>query len=66
MFVIVFSSMGSCFRRSPSHQGYTPAGGDSRGGFIGAFGGRGGRGSSGRDVEAENRLIDQLDETWDD
>ncbi|KAJ6144449.1 hypothetical protein N7470_008344 [Penicillium chermesinum] len=65
MFVILFSSLGSCFRRSPSHSGYTPAGGDGRGGFFGAFGGRGGRSSS-RDVDAENRLIDQLDETWDD
>lgn len=36
-----------------------------RGGVIGAIGGRGGRGQ-GRDVDAENRLIDQLDEEWDD
>ncbi|KAK2801212.1 Cation-independent mannose-6-phosphate receptor CI-MPR [Onygenales sp. PD_10] len=46
---------------------------DRRGGLVGAIGGRGGisnGGGSGRgrrtDVEEENRLIDQLDEEWDD
>lgn len=69
MFIILFSSLGNCvrFKRSPSHDGYARAGSDSRGGFIGAIGGRGARGSGGRgDVDAENRLIDQLDEEWDD
>ena len=66
MFVILFSSLASCLRlkRSPSSSGYTRAGTDSRGGFIGAIGGRGR--TSGRDLDAENRLIDQLDEEWDD
>ncbi|KAJ5678939.1 Vacuolar sorting receptor (Mrl1) [Penicillium macrosclerotiorum] len=68
MFVILFSSVGNCLRlrRSPSSRGYTRAGTENRGGFIGAIGGR--RGSQGgrRDVDAENRLIDQLDEEWDD
>ncbi|KAJ5897555.1 Vacuolar sorting receptor (Mrl1) [Penicillium tannophilum] len=69
MFIISFSSIGNCLRlrRSPSNGGYTRPGSDDRGGFIGAIGGRGGRGSGGRgDVDAENRLIDQLDEEWDD
>ncbi|KAJ5279013.1 Vacuolar sorting receptor (Mrl1) [Penicillium angulare] len=69
MFIIVFSSLGNCLRLrgSPSREGYTRAGSDSRGGFIGAIGGRRGGGSGGRgDVDAENRLIDQLDEEWDD
>ncbi|KAJ5764159.1 Vacuolar sorting receptor (Mrl1) [Penicillium manginii] len=70
MFVILFSSLGSCFRFGRSNRGYQRAAhsDDARGGLFGAIGGRGGRaGSSGRgDVDAENRLIDQLDETWDD
>ncbi|KAJ6119531.1 hypothetical protein N7523_003811 [Penicillium sp. IBT 18751x] len=66
MFVILFSSLGHCFRSNrPSHGGYTRADGDDRGGFISAIGGRGGHGGR-RDVDAENRLIDQLDEEWDD
>ncbi|KAJ5894168.1 hypothetical protein N7495_005859 [Penicillium taxi] len=66
IFVILFSSLGRCLRikRSPSHRDYTQAG-DGRGGLIGAFGGRG-VSSGRRDVEAENQLIDQLDEQWDD
>jgi Predicted membrane protein len=67
MFVILFSSLGNCFRSNrPSTSGYTRAGGDERGGFIGAIGGRGGGQGGRRDVDAENRLIDQLDEEWDD
>lgn len=69
MFVIIFSSLGNLFRckGSPAGDGYTRADSNSRGGFIGAIGGRGGRGGRGqsRDVDAENRLIDQLDEEWD-
>lgn len=67
MVVIVISSLGNIFncKRSPSSNGYARA--DSTGrGFIGAFGGRGARSQGGRDVDAENRLIDQLDEEWDD
>jgi cation-dependent mannose-6-phosphate receptor len=68
MFIILFSSLGSICRinRSRSSSGYMRADTDGgRGGVIGAIGGRGGRGQ-GRDVDAENRLIDQLDEEWDD
>lgn len=67
MLVILFSSLGNLlkFRRSPSSDGYTRADSGGRGGFIGAIGGRG-RGQGGRDIDAENRLIDQLDEEWDD
>lgn len=67
MFVIIFSSLGNLFRckGSPAGDGYTRADSNGRGGFISAIGGRGGRGQ-GRDVDAENRLIDQLDEEWDD
>ncbi|KAJ5217840.1 Vacuolar sorting receptor (Mrl1) [Penicillium citrinum] len=70
MITILFSSVGNCFRFGRSNRAYQRAshGDDSRGGLFGAIGGRGGRaGSGGRgDVDAENRLIDQLDETWDD
>lgn len=70
MFVIIFSSLGNLFRckGSPAGNGYTRADSNGRGGFIGAIGGRGGQGGrgQGRDVDAENRLIDQLDEEWDD
>lgn len=72
MFVILFSSLGNCFRpRRSSVSGYAHAGSGSgsrsRGGFIGAIGGRGGEAQGRRrDVDAENRLIDQLDEEWDD
>jgi cation-dependent mannose-6-phosphate receptor len=66
MFVILFSSLGRLFRvrRSPT-LGHGRANGSS-GGFIGAIGGRRGRDNHASDVDAENRLIDQLDETWDD
>jgi cation-dependent mannose-6-phosphate receptor len=68
MAVIIFSSLGNLFhfRGSPSSNGYVRADSGGRGGFIGAIGGRGGRGHGGRDVDAENRLIDQLDEEWED
>ncbi|KAF4218628.1 hypothetical protein CNMCM8980_007619 [Aspergillus fumigatiaffinis] len=66
MFVILFSSLGRLFRvrRSPT-LGHGRANGSS-GGFIGAIGGRRGRDIHASDVDAENRLIDQLVETWDD
>lgn len=68
MFLILFSSLGNCLRlRRSSPSGYAHTRGNSRGGFIGAIGGRGGEGQGRRrDVDAENRLIDQLDEEWDD
>ncbi|KAE8351813.1 mannose-6-phosphate receptor binding domain-containing protein [Aspergillus coremiiformis] len=64
MFTIIGSSLGRVIRsnRSPS-LGNTRSG-SQRGGLIGAIGG--GRRNSGRDVDAENRLIDQLDEEWED
>ncbi|KKK27193.1 hypothetical protein P175DRAFT_0457815 [Aspergillus ochraceoroseus IBT 24754] len=60
MIVILFSSLARLlrFNRSPRLE-HTRGG--SRDGFIG-----GGRQGSGGDVDAENRLIDQLDEEWDD
>ena len=63
MFTILGSSLGRVFRfkRSPA-LGHTRSG-SQRGGFISAIGGRR---NSGRDVDAENRLIDQLDEEWED
>ncbi|KAJ5748342.1 uncharacterized protein N7511_010038 [Penicillium nucicola] len=71
MFIIVFSTFGNICRmnRSRSTNGYVRADSDGgHGGVIGAIGGRGGRGGRGqsRDVDAENRLIDQLDEEWED
>lgn len=71
MTIILLSSLTRCLRLdrlSIRRRGYsradTTAGGaaGARGGIIGAIGGRGGT----RDVDAENRLIDQLDEEWDD
>lgn len=69
MGVIVYSSVTNCLpsKHSRSNSGYVRTGTDSHGGFIGAIGGRGARGSGGRgDMDAENRLIDQLDEEWED
>ncbi|XHF97882.1 hypothetical protein AWENTII_001456 [Aspergillus wentii] len=68
MAIILFSSLGRLFRlnRTPGG-GYANVNGSSAGGqrgsFIGAIGGqRRGR----NDMDAENRLIDQLDEEWED
>ncbi|WEW55302.1 Cation-independent mannose-6-phosphate receptor CI-MPR [Emydomyces testavorans] len=79
MVIILFSSILSCFK---SREGYTRVslgqdnnnngGGTHRRGLVGAIGGRGSNnhGTTGRgrrhDVDEENRLIDQLDEEWDD
>lgn len=62
---IIFSSLTRCFKtnRSPS-AGYSHANGHN--GFIGAIGGRRGERGGRGDVDAENRLIDQLDEEWND
>ncbi|KAB8078563.1 mannose-6-phosphate receptor binding domain-containing protein [Aspergillus leporis] len=63
LFTIIGSSLGRVcrFKRSP---GIGHSRGDSqRGGFIGGISGRR---DYGRDVDAENRLIDQLDEEWED
>ncbi|KAL2014708.1 hypothetical protein VTN00DRAFT_2233 [Thermoascus crustaceus] len=73
MTIILFSSLTRCLRldrlsirRRVYSRADITAGGvaGARGGIIGAIGGRGGQGT--RDVDAENRLIDQLDEEWDD
>jgi cation-dependent mannose-6-phosphate receptor len=53
--VIILTS--SCTRFMPSRRGYTRV--------NGGLGGTG-HGRSGRDSEAENRLIDELNEEWDD
>ncbi|KAI9369012.1 hypothetical protein BJX61DRAFT_184208 [Aspergillus egyptiacus] len=58
MSVIFFSSLGRMFRFRRSPAGYAQAGS-----ARGPFGGRQGRAA---DVDAENQLIDQLDEEWDD
>lgn len=74
MVIIFFSSILGCFK---SRGGYSrlSVGQDSsssqRRGLVGAFGGRGpANGNVGRgrrsNVDEENRLIDQLDEEWDD
>ncbi|KAL4984242.1 mannose-6-phosphate receptor binding domain-containing protein [Aspergillus falconensis] len=54
MAIICLSSLGRCFRFKRSPAGHAAAG-------TGRFGG-----NRRRDVDAENRLIDQLDEEWDD
>ncbi|PGH17359.1 hypothetical protein AJ79_01243 [Helicocarpus griseus UAMH5409] len=70
--IILFSSLSRCFRGNKSPTGYSQfrhSTNDRRGRLVGAIGGRGGdSGGRGRrtDVDEENRLIDQLDEEWDD
>ncbi|KAL2871140.1 putative vacuolar sorting receptor (Mrl1) [Aspergillus lucknowensis] len=59
MTIILFSSFLRLFRVRRSPAGYAPA--DSQ---RGAF--SGGRRGRAEDMDAENRLIDQLDEEWDD
>lgn len=73
IIIIVFSSIARFFRlkRSQSDRYSRVNGTDAsaqRGGIIGAIGGRGGGEGRGHraDVDAENRLIDQLDEEWED
>lgn len=72
--------MANCFRFRKSRSAYSQLAngssggsvGGGRNGLVGAIGGRG-RNAAGsnhrqgqRDVDEENRLIDQLDEEWDD
>ncbi|PGH04858.1 hypothetical protein AJ80_08467 [Polytolypa hystricis UAMH7299] len=80
--IILFSSLQRCLSFRPSNRGYAhlsngnrassgPSGqrGGGGGGIVGAIGGRGavpGREGRRMDVDEENRLIDQLDEEWDD
>lgn len=65
MIIILFSSLGRLCRgnRAPA-LGHSRGGSAQGGGFIGAIGGR--RQPRASDMDAENRLIDQLDEEWDD
>ncbi|KKA23576.1 Vacuolar sorting receptor (Mrl1) [Rasamsonia emersonii CBS 393.64] len=67
--IIIFSSLTRCFTwKRASIGGYAGVSSQRGGGLIGAIGGRGRadlRGSR-PDVDAENRLIDQLDEEWED
>ncbi|ORY18047.1 hypothetical protein BCR34DRAFT_583306 [Clohesyomyces aquaticus] len=56
MFIILTSS---CARFLPSRRGYSRV-------SLGADSGRGGRGARGARNDDENRLIDNLDEEWDD
>jgi hypothetical protein len=58
---------------SGSLDGGNNSGGQQRSGLVSAIGGRGSTGGSGgrnsgsrSNVDEENRLIDQLDEEWDD
>ncbi|KAL4780026.1 mannose-6-phosphate receptor binding domain-containing protein [Aspergillus varians] len=60
MIIILISSIGRMFRSKRSTSGYTSAGGTQRGRFSDSRRGRA------EDIDAENRLIDQLDEEWDD
>jgi cation-dependent mannose-6-phosphate receptor len=59
MAIICLSSLGRSFHFKRSTTGRASAGSDGlqRGQFAG---------NRRRDVDAENRLIDQLDEEWDD
>jgi cation-dependent mannose-6-phosphate receptor len=52
----------SCARCLPSRRGYSRV----NNGFGGANGGSGGRRARGDSSDAENRLIDELNEEWDD
>ncbi|EED20054.1 vacuolar sorting receptor (Mrl1), putative [Talaromyces stipitatus ATCC 10500] len=63
--IIILSSLTRCFTRKGSSRAYSRVNGQN--GLIGAVGGRRGSDRGGRgDVDAENRLIDQLDEEWND
>ncbi|RMJ25773.1 vacuolar sorting receptor [Aspergillus sp. HF37] len=67
MTIILFASLGRVLRLDRSSRGGYVHANDARssGGLVSAIGGRRGRDSRG-DVDAENRLIDQLDEEWED
>ena len=66
MTISLFSSLGRVLRirRSPRGGSVHANGPRNSRGFISAIGGRRGRDGH-NDVDAENRLIDQLDEEWD-
>jgi cation-dependent mannose-6-phosphate receptor len=66
MTIILFASLGRVLRLDRSSRGgYVHANGARSSGLVSAIGGRRGRDSRGN-VDAENRLIDQLDEEWED
>ncbi|OJJ60204.1 hypothetical protein ASPSYDRAFT_44637 [Aspergillus sydowii CBS 593.65] len=60
MTIILFSSLGRMFRFKRFQPAYASAGATQRGRFSDSHRGRT------EDLDAENRLIDQLDEEWDD
>ena len=64
MSVILLSSFGRLFNfKRPSSNGYAGVNGSNvPDGRRGSYAGRRGRG----DIDEENRLIDQLDEEWED
>lgn len=60
MSIVLLSSLGRLFRFKRSQPAFASTGGTQRGRFSDSHRGRTG------DLDAENRLIDQLDEEWDD
>lgn len=62
MVIILFSSLGKIFRLKRPSSGYDRMNGGAADTRRGSFVNRGGR----NDLDAENRLIDQLDEEWED
>ncbi|OJJ78749.1 putative vacuolar sorting receptor (Mrl1) [Aspergillus glaucus CBS 516.65] len=62
MAIILFSSLGNIFRLKRPSSGYDRMNGGAADTRRGSFVNRGGR----NDLDAENRLIDQLDEEWED
>lgn len=65
MLIIGLSALGRTLRLRRSGSGSDSAASGADRGIVGAFGGRR-RGRGARDVDEENRLIDQLDEEWED
>lgn len=73
MSIIGFFSLGNCLNINRFKSRYTSlsngqgdSGSGGRRGLVGAIGGRGTNNRPRRSVDEENRLIDQLDEEWED
>ena len=62
VFIILTSSCARCLPTGRSSRGYSRV----NGGFGGSNGNAGGRRARGDSSDAENRLIDELNEEWDD
>lgn len=62
MAIILFSSLGNIFRLKRPSSGYDRMNGNTADTRRGNVVNRGNR----NDLDAENRLIDQLDEEWED